>query len=197
MIFVPDAIAPLDDPAIQFPSGSRQISFVIPANALQARFFGASQLGPTIFQTGTVAGILRLEAVLNAGTEQSTITRLFTISRAAPSIQKVQIDERNGFNILLTLWSTPRDVTQLTLDFRISPRVSLSCGSAPGCVAERSTLTFDVAELFRAWYANDTRFGSLALLRLPLSINGSIDGSVVIRLHNSHGVSNEVAVPLP
>jgi len=54
LAFVPDAAVGVDDPAIQFETGGRNVTFVIQADTLFARFAGASQDGFVRFQSGTV-----------------------------------------------------------------------------------------------------------------------------------------------
>jgi hypothetical protein len=90
-----------------------------------------------------------------------------------------------------------REVTQLSLSFATSPSVLPSCGAAAGCVATGNTLLLDIKSLVDTWYRGDSRFGSLASLRLPLSIQGIVRGGLQVSLRNSMGVSNTVSVPLP
>ena len=121
--FSSNAAIPLDDPAIQFASGGRQTTFVIPANALQARFEGNSLPGPVGFQAGTVAGAFSFSGTLQAGTVQTTISpsssvaSSLTIPRQAPLIQNVETTTQNGFGVVIDLWSTMREVTQMNLTF--------------------------------------------------------------------------------
>jgi uncharacterized repeat protein (TIGR01451 family) len=197
LTFAPNAVVGGDDPGIVFATGSRQVSFVVPANTLQARFGTSTNAGAIAFQPGTVAGTLSFNAVLNAGTEQKTFQTVVLIPRAAPVIKRVQTNAENGFAALVTLLSTPREVTHLTLEFITAQGIRLSCGSVRGCVASDSSLTFDVRDLFGDWYAKDTTFGSLTTLRIPLSFKGNISGSVLVRLRDNYGVSNAMSFVLP
>ena len=56
--FTSSAVISGDDPAIQFATGGREVSFVIAANTLEARFADSPDAGPIGFQAGTVAGRL-------------------------------------------------------------------------------------------------------------------------------------------
>jgi hypothetical protein len=197
MTFSSSAIVPVDDPAIQFPTGEREVTFTIPANTLQSQFASNSKPGPVGFQTGTVAGTLTFNAAIHAGAIETPLSATMEIPSLPPLIQKIQTDSQNGFAAVITLMSTPREVTDLILAFNTTPAVRLSCGSAPGCSASGSTLTFDVRSLFVPWFAADTTFGSLGTLRLPLSIQGTVRGSVAVRLRNSRGISNPVSFALP
>jgi len=197
MIFSSSAIIPVDDPAIQFPSGEREVTFTIPANTLLSQFASNSKAGPVGFQTGTVAGTLTFNATIHAGAIETPLSATMEIPSLPPLIQKIQTDSQNGFAAVITMMSTPREVTDLILVFNTTPAVRLSCGSAPGCSTSASTLTFDVRSLFDPWFAADTKFGSLGTLRLPLSIQGTVHGSVAVRLRNSRGTSNAMSFALP
>ena len=87
LAFSPNADVPNDDPAIQFSTGGRTVSFSIPANDTRAIFSNnATNVG---FQTGTVAGTISLSIV--AQTEGITLNpspppgRIMTLGRVAPS----------------------------------------------------------------------------------------------------------------
>jgi hypothetical protein len=200
--FSSNAAIPLDDPAIQFASGGRETTFVIPANTPEAQFGGNSSAGPIGFQSGTVAGVIRFSGTLQAGTVQSTnfgspgVDRL-TIPRQPPLIQSLETSAQNGFAVLIHLLSTPREVTQLSLTFNTTPAVTLSCGSVSGCSASGSAMTFDVRSLFDSWFNGDSVFGSLSTLHLPFSISGTVHGNVAVRLQNSMGSSAAKSFPLP
>jgi hypothetical protein len=201
--FSSDAAIPLDDPAIQFASGGRQTTFLIPANTLQARFEGNSTPGPVGFQAGTVAGALSFSGTLQAGTVQATISpsssvaSSLKISRQAPLIQNVETTTQNGFGVVINLLSTMREVTQMSLTFSTNTAVTLNCGSVSGCSVSGPTMTFDVRSLFDAWFSSDTKFGSLTTLHLPFSISGTVHGTIAVRLGNSLGLSKPASFPLP
>jgi uncharacterized repeat protein (TIGR01451 family) len=203
MGFSSNAAIPLDDPAIQFASGGRQITFVIPANAQHARFEGNSTPGPVGFQAGTVSGALSFSGTLQAGTVHTTfspsssVASSLTIPRQAPLIQNVETTTQNGFGVVINLWSTMREVTQMSLTFSTNSAVTLNCGSVPGCSVSGPAMTFDVRSLFDAWFSSDTKFGSLTTLHLPFSISGTVHGTVAVRLGNSLGFSKPASFPLP
>jgi hypothetical protein len=188
LTFAPDAAIGIDDPSIQFESGGREVGFVIPANTSIAQF-GAFKLTQIGFQTGTVAGTLSFAGVAQAGTAQKSFTFTVTVPRRPPTIYSMQKDPKDSAAILITLFSTSREVTQLVLHFNTSPAVRLNCGSVTGCSVSGTTLTFDVRSLFDAWYASDTVHGSLSTLRLPFSVQGSFKGSASVSLQNNEGVS--------
>jgi hypothetical protein len=201
--FSSNAAIPADDPAIQFASGGRQTGFTIAANSLQARFNANSVEGPIGFQTGTVAGTIGFIGALQAGTVQTTFSPPssanagLTIPRAAPSIQSIQTNSQNGFAAVINLWSTMREVTQLSLTFNTTSEVRLSCGSIAGCTVSGTTMTLDVKATFDFWFNSTSSFGSMSALRLPFSIQGSIDGTISVTLRNSQGTSNSLSFALP
>jgi len=75
--------------------------------------------------------------------------------------------------------------------------VRLQCGANTLCTASGSTLTFDVKTMFDGWYSEVSTFGSLVTLRLPLTIQGDVHGSVSVTLRNANGASAPVIFQLP
>src|SRR5204862_5070891 len=134
-------------------------------------------------------GTLTFSGTLQAGEIQASFSAVQIIPRQAPEIQKATTDTRNGFAVVITLLSTTREVTEFTMRFDVQQSVRLSCGAVAGCTSTGSTLTFDVKSLFSAWYASGAALGSLSAMRLPLSIHGTMDGSVWVTLRNSRGSS--------
>jgi len=197
LTFASTASIPTDDPAAQFAVGGRSVTFTIPANGTEARFDAAIKPGPLGFQPGTVAGNLNFDATVQTGSLQTGFSAAMTIPQQAPAIQKIQTTTGNGFTAEITLFSPAREVTELVLQFNTTVPVRLSCGSAAGCVASGSTLTFDVRSMFNTWFAGDTTFGSLSTMRLPLSIPGTVHGTVGVTLRNNRGTSNSMSFALP
>ena len=203
MKFQSRAVIPVDDPAIQFATGGRSANFTIPANTKQAVFDSQSDAGPVAFQTGTVAGSFTFTGTLTAGSIQKTFLPSVSadnlrIPLQAPVIDNIQTSNQNGFVVSTTLFSTPREVTQLTLTFKTGPKVSLNCSGLPGCYASGQTLTLDVQTFFAEWFSADTAYGSLSVLHFPLSISGgTVRGTVDVTLSNNSGVSNTKSFTLP
>jgi len=199
--FSSTATNPADDPAIQFATGGRQVSFVIPKGTFQARFGSASTGGPIGYQAGTVAGSVSFSGTMQIGTLQKSFasspgSSSLGIAPTPPVIQNVRSDSQNGFALLITSFSTPRSVTELSLQFNTSPMVGVGCGSVPGCTSSGSTLTLDINGMFDNWFSG-SQFGGLSTLRLPISIRGTVHGSVGVTLKNALGSSNTVTAFLP
>jgi len=197
--FSPNAVIPVDDPAIQFATGGRDVTFTIPANTVQARFGDSTQAGPIAFQTGTVAGALSFNGTIQTGTVQTAFSGTRTIPQQAPVIYSIQMEPRTNTTIpvAISLSSTLREVTELILRFDTQPSSRPSCGTVTGCNVSANTLTLDVKALFDAWFAADKQFGSASVLRVPFAVQGSVRGAVVVSLRNRLGVSNTMSFPLP
>jgi hypothetical protein len=197
MTFDSTAVIPLDDPAIQLATGGRSANFTIPANTTMAVFDLQSQAGPLAFQTGTVSGNFTFAGTLTAGTIQKNFSPSTSVAAGlkipiqAPVIDSIETSNQGGLVVSITLSSTPREVTQLTLTFKTNPRVSLSCAAQSGCSAFGQTLILDVRKFFTEWFTSDTIYGSLSVLHVPLSIaGGKLRGTIDVTLSNSSGVSN-------
>jgi uncharacterized repeat protein (TIGR01451 family) len=203
LAFSPDPVVGINDPAIQFATGGRETTFVIPANTLQARFPGPAQSVSIGFQTGTVAGAFAFSGTVRAGRIESNfptsgLQGTFTIPPQPPVIQSVRTSNQGEFAALITSFSTARAITHLTLNFSTTVPVQLSCGSVPGCSVSGSSITLNVESLFAPWFGSaPAALGSLSMLRLPLSISGSVQGSIAVTLRNSRGISNSQSFALP
>ncbi len=200
MEFTSNAAIPVDDPAMQFSTGGRSVSFTIPANGTEARFGSAAQPGTLAFQAGTVAGTLTFRGTFTSGTLAGGFSPgagTPAVPLQAPSIKTAEIRSESGSEVSILLLSTSREVTQLSLSFHTSPKVQLSCNAIPACAASGNNITLDVSSQFLQWFSSDAVFGGLAQLRLPLTIaGGNVTGTVDVTLRNKHGVSNLVSFPL-
>jgi hypothetical protein len=187
MTFKSNAINPSDDPAIQFSSGGRILNFTIPAGQISA--FPTTL--PAI-QTGTVAGEIDLTLSYFAGGQNITPAnppvRSMTIPRTAPNINSVQVVKvSGGFNILVTGYSTPRQVVQA--DFTFTP--------ATGATLQTTHATVIVDPVFTTWYTgiNSPQFGSLFLYTQPFTVQGNVSdiSSVSVTLAHTTGTSAAVS----
>ena len=196
--FTPDATHPADDPAIQFATGGRTVTFTIPANTVLARFGANSQSGPMAFQAGTVAGNLSFTGTLQTGTVETAFSSRTTIPKQAPRIHSLQHESSNGGSFLLGvhLTSSPREVTALLFRF-VGSQARLSCGGMAGCSVDGNQLSLDVRSVFDSWFIADTLNGSASTLHIPFHIDSNIKGTIVISLVNRFGTSNSVNYALP
>jgi hypothetical protein len=186
--FQPDAVNPADDPAIQFSTGGRTVAFRIPADSTDAAF----SAGTVALQTGTVAGTITLRVSLQAGGQDITPapapTQTVQIRRLAPVIRSVRLTRTSsGFDVLVTGFSTPREVTSAT--FRFS--------SAPDANLQTAEVTLPMTELAGPWYQSQEswQFGSQFTLRQSFTVQGDINAvaAVSVVLTNSVGSSQAVS----
>ncbi|MBL8174504.1 MAG: putative Ig domain-containing protein, partial [Bryobacterales bacterium] len=183
LTFTPDATNTADDPAVVFSSGGRTLNFTIPANATDAQLPAGFAM-----QTGTVSGEIRLALTMRAGGADITPTPapavVGRVAKAAPTIRAVTARRvAGGLEVVLTGFSTPRDITSAT--FRFSP--------APGSSLQTSELTVQLTEGASGWYRSETSrpFGSQFTLTQLFNVQGdtSAIASVSVTLTNSSGTS--------
>lgn len=182
-----NAVNAADDPAIQFSSGGRTLSFTIPAGQTSA--FPATL--PSI-QTGTVAGLINLKLNFFAGGQNITPTiqpvQSVTIARAAPQIDSVQVEKvSDGFKILVTGFSTPRQVTQAGFTF----------AAVSGANLESAQVTVSAETFFTTWYTGTSspQYGSSFLYTQSFKVDGNVSdiASVSVTLTNATGTSTAVS----
>ncbi|MCU1257600.1 MAG: cell surface receptor domain protein [Bryobacterales bacterium] len=179
LTFTPDALVPGDDPAIQFASGGRSLSFNVAANSLT--------LPALLVQTGTVAGTVTLTLKLTAVGVDVTPpggTLALQIPRQAPVIRSAQlIRSASGLEIDITGYATSRDVTQATFHFTTAADSNL----------QLADFTVPLSSTFAAWYASAAAapYGSQFTYAQPFSIQGNSSAitSVTVTLTNSIGAS--------
>lgn len=179
--FTPNATNNADDPAIRFLNGQRTANFSIPAGTTQAVFEGA--VAGQRLQTGTVAGTVRVTVSIQGG---PTASQEFTVARSAPFLQDnlTLQPTASGFNVVITGYSTPRDLSSAQITF--APTSGTNLGT--------TQLTVPLTEAATQWFQGSTgqANGSAFRLTLPFTVqNGSnAVASVTVTLSNSVGASN-------
>lgn len=188
----------VDDPSIQFATGTRTLNFTIPANTTQAVF---NQLGKTApFQTGTLSGAIAFSATFTVGavdiTPAVTPTRTTVIPQGPPQLRSVRVNTTtttatsSTIQLLISGYSTTRTVSQLAFQFTGAPGTNLTTG----------TLTSDVSSAFTSWYANPGSkvFGSQFTVTIALTVSGDPNAlqSLSVTASNAQGTSQPVAVSL-
>jgi hypothetical protein len=182
----------VDDPAVQFASGGRELVFNVPAGSTVAVFTSAASR----FQTGTVAGTITLTARLSAaGTEipsSPVPVRTVQVERGAPVINSVRVNRTgSGFDVVITAFATPREVTSAVLRLTVT-------GAVQG-----TEFTVNVGSAMSAWYqsADSRAFGSLFTLTIPMTVQQGNGGgsvtSVAVTLVNAVGTSAAVSAAVP
>ena len=166
--FSPDA-GPADR-TIQFSTGGTTASFDIPAGS-------TTSSAPLAIQTGTVSGTITISSRLEAGgidiTPSPAPTITSQVARAAPVIRGVQVNRSGStINIVVTGYSTAREVTQAKFTFNAASGQSLTPSA--------SSITIDANSLFGNWFLDpaNSQFGSVFIFTQPFTIQG--DATAVI-----------------
>jgi len=182
--FTSEAVNPADDPAIQFSAGGRTASLTLPAGGTRAE---------AALQSGTVAGNIRVAAAIEAGgvsvTPMPAPACSITLPRSAPVTAEVLVEHTaTGFNLLVTGYSTPRDVVEAR--YRFLPRAGYNWAPVEVIIPEQT-----LAAKFTAWYRGgaSVQFGSQFTLLQPFSVDQNLHsiGSVYVSLRNREGLSAE------
>ena len=183
-----------DDPSVQFATGGRFVAFTIKAGETSAEFQGGAR--EVAFQTGTVAGLIKLTPSFQSEIGGFDVTPdpvpelQFSVSRSAPELLDLQIASvsTTGFALQITGLSTARTVDQL--EFQFAP--------VPGESLQTTLLTADVSSPFLSWYSSgqSNSFGS----QFTATINFNVDGDVAaiagvgVTATNSLGTSSPVII---
>jgi hypothetical protein len=180
LTFTPNVPNNVGDPKLLFLNGRRSADFTIPANTMQAVFDGVPVQR---VQTGTVAGTARVQVAITGG---PTTSQEFTIARSAPFLQDSLTLQTtaSGFNVVVTGYSTPRDLTSARVTFTPTAGTNLQTTELNIPLAASSATWFDSAP------GKDN--GSAFKLSIPFTVqNGSnAVASVTVTLTNSVGASN-------
>ena len=181
LTFVPNATTNADDPFIQFSTGGRSVPFTIPAGQTQASF-RVPEVG---IQTGTTAGTITLTTALTSGGSplecNCQLVRTIVIPRGAPVITSARLQRTpTGFTLVVTGFSTGREVTQGTFRFA-------------GTNLQTTESTVPLTAPFNTWFQStpSQQFGGQFTLTLPFTIQGDSAAvtSMTVILTNAAGSS--------
>jgi hypothetical protein len=187
LAFTPDAVAPVDDPAVQFATGGREVDVTVPA--------GTTASPAVSFQTGTVAGTITVtitrvtgnDVILTPSPQPSHTVR---IARSAPSLTASSLSvvrRANGFDVIVSGYSTPREVTQAVFHF----------GAVSGVDLRGGDVTVAVNSAFSAWFTSQAsaQFGSAYRYTQPFTVQGDPARitSVSVTLSNNQGASQTLS----
>lgn len=191
LTFASDSFA--DDPAIQFATGGRSVTFTIPAGTTDAVFSS----GKTVqLQTGTVAGTITITpsftvAAVDVTPNPAPLAKM-VVTAGPPQITNVQLGARsaNSFELLITGLSTPRQVSQLNLTFT----------PATGASLQTANLFVNTDAPFSTWFQSQSgiSFGSQFTASVTVNVTGDVNAvqSVSVTASNSKGDSNSMSVNL-
>lgn len=179
------------DPALQFVSGGRTITFTIPSGGTSATLPNGGA-----FNAGTVAGTINLVMTALEGASASQLpspapSSTISVSRSAPVITPGSVrivTTSGGFNVELQGYSTPRDLTTAAFTFS---------ASAAGRIEGDATFSVNVNSSFTTWFASATgqENGSRFHVAVPFTVTGDANliQSVSVTLTNSAGTSTAVS----
>jgi hypothetical protein len=160
-----------DDPAIVFPNGSREIQFDVAAGSREATFGGAPE---TVIQTGTTAGVLRLEAV----TETGTTTETFRFERL-PVVVDSAAARRNGSQLEVEVLGFDNTRGVGSLNFRFFDRAGAALGGV---------ISANAADAFKEHFERGGVGGVFRLrAAFPVTGDATIVGSVLVEIANGVG----------
>ncbi len=186
------------DPAVQFATGGRTVTFSIPAGSTAANFAG--QGSELLLQTGTVAETVTLTPTFTttAGvdvTPASPATLQFTIPSEAPVLQTAAVTglTADSFTLVLTGYSTTRSLSSLNVTFT----------AATGFNLGTTSLTIDISQVSAAWFSSTSSqsFGGLFQITMPFTMQGTVAtgqtllqelASVTATVSNTTGTSNSL-----
>jgi hypothetical protein len=170
LVFNSDVFAA--DPAVQFATGGRTVTFTIPANTTRAVF--PNNATSIRVQTGSVAGAITITPTIGASdgginlTPASPPSVSLTVAAGAPRILSAVVSARtaNSITLLINGYATSRSVTSMELNF--TPTTGENVAT--------TRLTVPLESAFLGYYQSATAapFGSLFSLSVPLTFAGDL-----------------------
>jgi hypothetical protein len=197
LTFASAVAAVADDSTIQFlqansPTGSRAVTFTIPAGSTQATFTS----GATHVATGTLAGTITLTTTSFTDSSGAVLTLptpvTIPIGVSPPVVTKVAITSGTGtFTVNVTGFSPPRDMKSMTFHFVPTTGTTLA----------QSDVAVDISSQFTAYYNGTTSksFGSQFTVSVPFNFGGSgfPVAALTVDMTNSQGTSARSAPASP
>jgi len=200
MTIEPEAFTP--DPAVQFSTGGRTVSFTIPANTTRAQFANGSN--EIRLQTGTVAGtiVLTPSFATQAGfdlTPETPQSLRLTVPPGPPRLLAAQVTSitATGFVVQLTGYATTRTLSKLDFQFTAAPNINVT----------GTTVSINVELIAETWFrgATSLNFGGQFTVALPFTLTATgttvqspleVLASFTATLSNERGTSNSLTTPI-
>jgi hypothetical protein len=185
MAFISNSVVPIDDPAVQFSSGSREIAFTIPANTTTAVF-----PTPVFVLTGSVSGTIVLTAHFQGGSQETPVGSIVVASTPPGMTNIVPVRTPQGLKIQIIGYSPERRVITAEFDFAVM--------AANG--TQHVHLTRNVQSEFDEWYRGTTStvFGSSFVFEQLFVVQGdsTMIQSVAVSLTNGQGSATSGSIPI-
>jgi hypothetical protein len=181
LTFLGSGTPSVDDPAVQFSTGARTLTIVVPANS--------TAVPPILLQSGTDAGTITVSLQLSAGGVDVTPPTLqpvvIDVPSAIPAVKTLAV-ARAGTQLTVTLqgFSNTRELALARFEFT-------AAAGAPAIAAP--DVSVPVAAIFAGWFgaADSIQYGSTFTYTQTFNISGSAASiaSVQVTLTNSVGPS--------
>lgn len=166
------------DPALQFSSGGRTATFVIPAGETRARFGGgATELR---FQSGTVEGEIAVTAsfATSGGAavspENAPVLRM-SVARRAPRLLSIQTSALTTTTATLAIvgFATTRSLRDLQLSFELV--------ASPSVTVPQTSFTVNLETLADSWFRSTTSLttGGQFSITIPFTLQPSVTGATL------------------
>lgn len=185
------------DPAVQFSTGGRSVSFTIPAGETRAVFVNGSNT--VRLQTGTAAGriVLTPSFVTEGGvvlTPAQTASLELTVPEQAPVVLAARLEASfSAVQVVVTGYSTTRSLTKMEVTIRRR-------------TGRTETFSFDVGPAAQLWFGSSASasYGGLFSASVPFAIVGSTEDreklveeleGVTVKVSNERGTSAEFSGP--
>ncbi len=177
-------------------NSSPTIDFTIAQGTQAAQFSGLPAGTPgdqAIFQTGTVAGSIRLTTSMTCGGSPfPEMQRDLTIPRSIPVISSLEVSRTSsGFNVVVLGYSSSRSLQ--TANFSFAPR--------PGSNLSNAVHALNINNPAATWYGDSQSFpfGSKFKMTVPFTFSGDINaiGSVAVNISNVIGSSDSRSASFP
>jgi len=173
--FTPNAVAVTDDPMVMFSTGSRTVSFSIPANSRVAVF-----ASPVLLLAGTVAGSINLTANLQGNQTQPVAS--VNVRLLPPQVKSVvAVRTQEGLRVEVTGYSPERTVQRVDFAFTVRTQAGV----------ETVNLGRSVDSDFQNWYRStaSAAFGSSFKYVQTFLVQGDTTAieSVLVSLSNAQG----------
>jgi Putative Ig domain len=184
LTFESTAVAPVDDPAVQFSTGGRTAKFTIPANTTNAVFSS-----PPMVASGTVAGRVTIDGAIQNGPSNLQLSSR-EVDSIAPQMTNITATRMpGGLSVRVIGYSPERRVTEVEYSFDVRVNGNI----------QKVNLARTVLSEFNTWYQSpaSAAFGSAFRLEQLFSVTGdstSIEG-VTVTLKNSQGNTTSTRTP--
>jgi hypothetical protein len=185
LTFTSNAEVPSDDPATQFSTGSRTVSFTFPANVTTAVFSS-----PISLLTGTVAGTITLTANFDNGPSNVPAASVNILPTPPQMTTVTAVRTGTGIEVQIIGYAPSRRVTSVDFTFDVKN----------GSTTKQVPLTESVDAAFAAWYksAPSVPFGSSFSFVQSFNVTGGTSAilDVTVRLTNAQGSTTSGPVKL-